>query len=756
MYNIIQLNDKNLSELQVIAKELGIKKADSYKKEDLVYKILDEQAIVGATKKVAADKLKEERKNEEQKKKRSRVAPTKKEDKVVSTPKSGEVNKTKEATPVKAPQPSKKEESTNKEKEAPVVEAKAENATTAPKRKVGRPRKSADAEEKKEVENVTPAAPKVVETKPVVAEKTTETKEKAAPAQQPTAEKKAKSKPAAETNKPAAEPNKPVAEKKVIDKPQKKAAPVIDEESNILSSVDDDDFIPIEDLPSEKIELPTELFGKFEATKKEPVQTAPEQPSHPQQQQQSQQQQAQQQRPRIVRPRDNNNGNNNVNNNNNNANNNNNNFQRNNNNQNQVQNPNQNQNQQRLPMPRATQQNHANENLPAQQQQQQERKVIEREKPYEFDDILNGVGVLEIMQDGYGFLRSSDYNYLSSPDDIYVSQSQIKLFGLKTGDVVEGVIRPPKEGEKYFPLVKVSKINGRDPAFVRDRVPFEHLTPLFPDEKFKLCKGGYSDSLSARVVDLFAPIGKGQRALIVAQPKTGKTILMKDIANAIAANHPEVYMIMLLIDERPEEVTDMARTVNAEVIASTFDEPAERHVKIAGIVLEKAKRMVECGHDVVIFLDSITRLARAYNTVSPASGKVLSGGVDANALHKPKRFFGAARNIEGGGSLTILATALIDTGSKMDEVIFEEFKGTGNMELQLDRNLSNKRIFPAVNIVASSTRRDDLLQDKQTLDRMWILRKYLADMNPIEAMDFVKDRLEKTKDNDEFLMSMNG
>ena len=755
MYNIIQLNDKNLSELQVIAKELGIKKADSYKKEDLVYKILDEQAIVGATKKVAADKLKEERKNEEQKKKRSRVAPTKKEDKVVSTPKSGEVNKTKEATPVKAPQPSKKEESTNKEKEAPVVEAKAENATTAPKRKVGRPRKSADAEEKKEVENVTPAAPKVVETKPVVAEKTTETKEKAAPAQQPTAEKKENSNPAAETKNPAAEPNKPVAEKKVIDKPQKKAAPVIDEESNILSSVDDDDFIPIEDLPSEKIELPTELFGKFEATKTEPVQTAPEQPSHPQQQQQSQQQQAQQQRPRIVRPRDNNNGNNNVNNNNNNANNNNNNFQRNNNNQNQVQNPNQNQNQQRLPMPRATQQNHANENLPAQQQQQQERKVIEREKPYEFDDILNGVGVLEIMQDGYGFLRSSDYNYLSSPDDIYVSQSQIKLFGLKTGDVVEGVIRPPKEGEKYFPLVKVSKINGRDAAFVRDRVPFEHLTPLFPDEKFKLCKGGYSDSMSARVVDLFAPIGKGQRALIVAQPKTGKTILMKDIANAIAANHPEVYMIMLLIDERPEEVTDMARSVNAEVIASTFDEPAERHVKIAGIVLEKAKRLVECGHDVVIFLDSITRLARAYNTVSPASGKVLSGGVDANALHKPKRFFGAARNIENGGSLTIIATALIDTGSKMDEVIFEEFKGTGNMELQLDRNLSNKRIFPAVNITASSTRRDDLLLDKTTLDRMWILRKYLADMNPIEAMDFVKDRLEKTRDNDEFLMSMN-
>ena len=580
------------------------------------------------------------------------------------------------------------------------------------------------------MKTATPATPKVTEDK-VVTEKAPEVIEKAVPAQAP--EKKTKA-------------NKPAEEKKVVVKPQpqKKAEPVIDEESNILSGADDDDFIPIEDLPSEKIELPTELFGKFEATKTEPAQTATEQQA-PQPQQQAHQQQ-QQQRPRIVRPRDNNNGNNNASNSNNNANNNNNNnFQRNN---------NQNQNQQRVPMPRPAQPNNANENLPV-PQQQQERKVIEREKPYEFDDILNGVGVLEIMQDGYGFLRSSDYNYLSSPDDIYVSQSQIKLFGLKTGDVVEGVIRPPKEGEKYFPLVKVSKINGRDAAFVRDRVPFEHLTPLFPDEKFKLCKGGYSDSMSARVVDLFAPIGKGQRALIVAQPKTGKTILMKDIANAIAANHPEVYMIMLLIDERPEEVTDMARSVNAEVIASTFDEPAERHVKIAGIVLEKAKRLVECGHDVVIFLDSITRLARAYNTVSPASGKVLSGGVDANALHKPKRFFGAARNIENGGSLTIIATALIDTGSKMDEVIFEEFKGTGNMELQLDRNLSNKRIFPAVNIVASSTRRDDLLQDKQTLDRMWILRKYLADMNPIEAMDFVKDRMEKTKDNDEFLMSMN-
>jgi len=376
------------------------------------------------------------------------------------------------------------------------------------------------------------------------------------------------------------------------------------------------------------------------------------------------------------------------------------------------------------------------------------------EPAYDFGDILKGEGVLEIMPDNYGFLRSSDYNYLASPDDIYVSQNQIKLLGLKTGDVVEGVIRPPREGEKYFPLVKVIKVNGLEPSVARDRVPFEHLTPLFPDSKFTLCTG-HNDNMSARVVDMFAPIGKGQRALIVAQPKTGKTMLLKDIANSIAANHPEAYMIMLLIDERPEEVTDMARSVKAEVIASTFDEPAEHHVKIASIVIEKAKRMVECGHDVVIFLDSITRLARAYNTVAPASGKVLSGGVDANALHKPKRFFGAARNIEGGGSLTIVATALIDTGSKMDEVIFEEFKGTGNMELQLDRNLSNKRIFPAVNIVASSTRRDDLLLDQSTLDRMWILRKFLSDMNPIEAMEFVKSRLETTVDNAEFLASMN-
>ena len=386
--------------------------------------------------------------------------------------------------------------------------------------------------------------------------------------------------------------------------------------------------------------------------------------------------------------------------------------------------------------------------------QKQSKNQQNQEKPYEFDGIISNTGVLEIMVDGYGFLRSSDFNYLNSPDDIYVSQSQIKLFGLKTGDTVTGTIRPPKEGEKYFPLIKVIEINGRTPDYIRDRVPFEHLTPLFPNEKFNLTGNGH-DNLSTRIVDLFAPIGKGQRGLIVAQPKTGKTMLLKEIANAIAANHPEVYMMVLLIDERPEEVTDMARHVNAEVISSTFDEPAERHVRVANMVLEKAKRLVECGHDVVILLDSITRLARAYNTVSPASGKVLSGGVDANALHKPKRFFGAARNIEEGGSLTIISTALTETGSKMDEVIFEEFKGTGNMELQLDRKLSNKRIFPAVDINASSTRREDLLMSKSVLDKIYILRNFLGDMNSNEAMEFLKNRIMKTDSVEEFLISMN-
>ena len=376
-----------------------------------------------------------------------------------------------------------------------------------------------------------------------------------------------------------------------------------------------------------------------------------------------------------------------------------------------------------------------------------------RESDFEFDGIIESEGVLEMMPDGYGFLRSSDYNYLASPDDIYLSQSQVRLFGLKTGDTVKGVVRPPKEGEKFFPLVRVSKINGHDPQVIRDRVSFEHLTPLFPEERFNL--SGKNTSISTRIIDMFSPIGKGQRAMIVAQPKTGKTMLLKDIANSIAANHPEVYLIVLLIDERPEEVTDMQRSVRAEVIASTFDEPADRHVKVANIVLEKAKRLVECGHDVVILLDSITRLARAYNTCQPASGKVLSGGVDANALQKPKRFFGAARNIENGGSLSIIATALTETGSKMDEVIFEEFKGTGNMELQLDRKISNKRIFPAIDLVSSSTRRDDLLLDKSTLQHMWILRKYLSDMNPVEAMEFIESRIKRTKNNEEFLISMN-
>jgi transcription termination factor Rho len=657
MYNIIQLNDKDLSELQSIAKELGITKTDSLKKEELVYKILDEQAIVGATKRVAAEKDKEG-----QPRKRSRINVKKDGDKVYTATKD------------------KAQKLEANAQQAGVEETQEAAPATAPQA------------EKAAEENAEDKAPKKRGRKPAV-KKTAEQPE----AQPATV--------AEETKKEVAAPAKP-APKKV--KKEETPAPPKEKEAilpELEFASEADDFIPIEDLPSEKVELPTELFGKFEATK---VETPAPTPAAPRFQPRPQREQNQ----KYNNPRNNNYNN-----------------------------------------PRQANNNNMPEGETAPVQAAPERRQIE--KPYEFEGILTGTGVLEIMPDGYGFLRSSDYNYLSSPDDIYVSQSQIKLFGLKTGDVVEGSIRPPKEGEKYFPLVKVEKINGLDPGLVRDRVPFDHLTPLFPDEKFRLCRGGYSDNFSARVVDMFSPIGKGQRALIVAQPKTGKTILMKDIANAIAANHPEVYMIMLLIDERPEEVTDMARSVNAEVIASTFDEPAERHVKIAGIVLEKAKRMVECGHDVVIFLDSITRLARAYNTVSPASGKVLSGGVDANALHKPKRFFGAARNIEGGGSLTIIATALIDTGSKMDEVIFEEFKGTGNMELQLDRNLSNKRIFPAVNIVASSTRRDDLLLDKTTLDRMWILRKYLADMNPIEAMDFVKSRLENTKDNEEFLMSMN-
>lgn len=424
--------------------------------------------------------------------------------------------------------------------------------------------------------------------------------------------------------------------------------------------------------------------------------------------------------------------------------------------QNQERQQNQNNNQKNQNQQNNNQQRNQNQNRPQHQNQNQNNQQEEKidEEAYNLVGIVTAEGVLEVIQDGYGFLRSSDYNYLPSPDDVYVSQSQIKLFGLKTGDTVRGTIRPPREGEKFFPLVKVDSINGRDPGYIRDRVPFEYLTPLFPDEKFKLT-GHREETMSTRVMDLFAPIGKGQRGMIVAQPKTGKTMLLKDVANAIAANHPEVYLIVLLIDERPEEVTDMARSVKAEVVASTFDEPADRHVKVANIVLEKAKRMVECGHDVCILLDSITRLARAYNTVSPASGKVLSGGVDANALHKPKRFFGSARKIENGGSLSILATALTETGSKMDEVIFEEFKGTGNMELQLDRKISNRRIYPAIDILSSGTRREDLLVGKDVLQRIWLLRKFIADMNPVEAMEFVKGHMENTRSNEEFLVSMN-
>ena len=673
MYNIIQLREKELSELQEIANELGIKKTSSLEKDDLVYKILDEQAIAEAAKKSATTP-----------KKRSRVTIKQAPGKVYTA---SQDKATKIDEPVKmiaTPTVPKEAEAPLPEEAPKTVEEVAPEASTtetpAPKKRGRKP----GSKNKPKEPVVTEEAPTVAEAEannePVKAEEGTLpfAEEPEVKAQEPTiVETESATEAATEEPAPTNEAEKNGDEKQETPA-TKKTSSVNDDLPEILfqNPYATEDFIPIEDIPSEgNLEIPEELFGKFESTK---VEMPTSRPIYAHQ-------------------------------------------------------------------PMDDYPDYFDTKMPTPPQP---------EKVYDFEGILDGTGVLEIMSDGYGFLRSADYNYLSSPDDIYVSQAQIKLYGLKTGDVVEGPIRPPKEGEKYFPLVKVTKINGKSPAVVRDRVPFEHLTPLFPDEKFKLCKG-YGDNLSARVVDMFAPIGKGQRALIVAQPKTGKTILMKDIANAIAANHPEAYMIMLLIDERPEEVTDMARSVNAEVIASTFDEPAERHVKIAGIVLEKAKRMVECGHDVVIFLDSITRLARAYNTVSPASGKILSGGVDANALHKPKRFFGAARNIENGGSLTIIATALTETGSKMDEVIFEEFKGTGNMELQLDRNLSNKRIFPAVNIVASSTRRDDLLHDKTTLDRMWILRKYLTDMNPIEAMDFVKGRLEQTRDNEEFLMSMN-
>ena len=698
MYNILELSAKTLDQLKAIATEMGIEKIDSTEKEDLVYKILDQQAIDMASKAAASPSAPKKRGPKPKKNKEKSASENSKEAE----------NKSNAEPKAAAPADSDDANEPKKRGRKKKNDTKGNNADD----KVAEPAEMPEVKEISAIIEETGLASHPALKEPV-AELFENLKESTAtPSEQ---------KPDAESTEPQAQPNQPMGgQPKQRKRIQKKAIPVLESANE---SQPQQPALPLTQQPAPQT-----------TAESKPAETQPQQPAQPQQfqpqpAQQSAQPHQQQQLPplqpstlqtffphsekqrfvprgqRTFVPQNRNN----VNNQNNNG---------------------QNQSQQPVPEPKPV------------------------EKAYDFDGILTGVGVLEMMPDGYGFLRSSDYNYLTSPDDVYVSQSQIKLFGLKTGDVVEGPIRPPKEGEKYFPLVKVEKINGRTPEYVRDRVPFDHLTPLFPDEKFDLTSGKYCN-LSTRVVDMFSPIGKGQRGLIVAPPKTGKTVLLKDIANAISENHPEVYMIILLIDERPEEVTDMARSVKAEVISSTFDEPAERHVKVASIVLEKAKRMVECGHDVVILLDSITRLARAYNTVSPASGKVLSGGVDANALHKPKRFFGAARNIENGGSLTIIATALTETGSKMDEVIFEEFKGTGNMELQLDRKLSNKRIFPAVDITASSTRRDDLLLPKDTLNRMWILRRYLSDMNSIEAMEFMRDRMERTSSNEELLLSMN-
>ncbi|OJV39649.1 MAG: transcription termination factor Rho [Bacteroidales bacterium 36-12] len=629
-YNLTQLESKDMTELKKIASELELKVSNSISQQQLVYDILDRQAVVNSQQKAAAAK----EKSEQAKAKRSRV------------------------TLKKNPKPTEAKEDVDKS-------AKPAESKKAP----------AKSQKKTSAEVKTDAAQKTA-TVSKKADETITVEKDATTVEQP--KKPEQKKPGKDKEKKVTKiEKKPIVVKKGIVDVE---AAISDNEDIVEEVVNEQDNAVevIQEVKSDSIEVKPEVVAS------ESSQTPPTQQSHYNQsgghhQTNGQHHQANANRPKFTPQRP--------------------------------------------------------------------------EKQYDFDGILEGTGTLDMVADGYGFLRSADYNYLSSPDDIYVSQSQIKLFGLKSGDTVTGTIRPPKEGEKYFPLIRVTKINGRTPEYVRDRVPFEHLTPLFPDQKFTLCSGR-NDPLSVRMVDLFSPIGKGQRGLIVAQPKTGKTVLLKEIANAIASNHPEVYMIVLLIDERPEEVTDMARSVRAEVVSSTFDEPAERHVRVAAMVHEKAKRLVECGHDVVILLDSITRLARAYNTAAPASGKILSGGVDANALHKPKRFFGAARNIEGGGSLTIIATALTETGSKMDDVIFEEFKGTGNMELQLDRRLSNKRVFPAIDIMASSTRRDDLLHDSDTLNRMWILRKYLSDMNTVEAMEFMKDRMDRTDNNDEFLLSM--
>ena len=700
MYNILELNAKTLDQLKAIASEMGIQKIDGTEKEDLVYKILDQQAIDMASK--AAANPAPKKRGPKPKKNKEKAAPEK----------SKEADDKSNATPAVASAAESSEASEPKKRgRKKKTEAKADGSQESEKAAT-----STDVPEVKEISTI------IEETglashpalKEPVAELFGHLKESAAQTTEQTAVSKSSDTPAQSNNNQAGQ----AKQRKRI---QKKSIQV----ETIGETQNSQPVLPLTDAPAvsqgSADAKPAENQTQAQPQQSQQSQPVQAQPAQSQPHQQHSQQNLPPLQPSSLQtffphsekqrfvPRG-----------------------------------------QRVFVPQNRNNNNNGQN-PSQQPAPEPKPV---EKPYDFDGILTGVGVLEMMPDGYGFLRSSDYNYLTSPDDVYVSQSQIKLFGLKTGDVVEGPIRPPREGEKYFPLVKVDKINGRTPEYVRDRVPFDHLTPLFPDEKFDLTSGKYCN-LSTRVVDMFSPIGKGQRGLIVAPPKTGKTVLLKDIANAISENHPEVYMIILLIDERPEEVTDMARSVKAEVISSTFDEPAERHVKVASIVLEKAKRMVECGHDVVILLDSITRLARAYNTVSPASGKVLSGGVDANALHKPKRFFGAARNIENGGSLTIIATALTETGSKMDEVIFEEFKGTGNMELQLDRKLSNKRIFPAVDITASSTRRDDLLLPKDTLNRMWILRRYLSDMNSIEAMEFMRDRMERTSSNEELLLSMN-
>jgi transcription termination factor Rho len=703
-FNIVQLNSKSLPELVEIAKELGLSKVDSSEKNALIYKILDEQAIQNASRKAAQLEA-----NPDDRRKRSRIPQQREKDVKVYTANDKEA---KQIKPEKKPKPDNNLEKPGVKPVTIEAEAKPEGQVQKqnPRQKQRKPIEKPRRIEQPVVEPTAPELALEVKEAPVVlVEKPIEKPiEASAVAVSPVA---------ASVNQEVIAPDSAVPKKR--GRPKAKLILKKDLEAKQDVTVEIVKQPVAEQMPATDVVASPEVATAAVVEASAPIERSAEGELLSA----AEEALAEARRLAGIGPKPEGG------------------FQNNRHNQGpkQNQNPNQ-QNRSNFQKP--------NINNPNRPQREDDR-------PFEFEGILVGSGCLEIMPDGYGFLRSSDYNYLASPDDVYVSQSQIKLFGLKTGDVVLGPIRPPKEGEKYFPLVKVEKINGREPSFVRDRLSFDHLTPLFPEEKFNLTGNKRYANTSVRVVDMFSPIGKGQRGLIVAQPKTGKTVLLKDIANAIAANHPEVYMIVLLIDERPEEVTDMARSVNAEVIASTFDEPADRHVKIASIVLEKAKRMVECGHDVVILLDSITRLARAYNTVAPASGKVLSGGVDANALHKPKRFFGAARNIENGGSLTIIATALTETGSKMDDVIFEEFKGTGNMELQLDRKLSNKRIFPAVDITASSTRRDDLLLDKQSQDRLWILRRYLSDMNSLEAMDFLKGRLEKTASNEEFLASMN-